>query len=462
MAAAAALLATGAEAIAYSKPSDASAPKVLHLPLERRWSSQAALRKRNTISEALSNFEVGSLYFANVTIGTPPQSFKFHIDTGSSDLWTNVATSQLCRSDAQTEQEGGVPCTVSGTYDNSSSSTTSFVNNDFQIKYADGTGAEGIYVTDVVRFSQATIQNQQFGVGIESTSSEGVMGIGYPTLETIVQNSGGKQYNNIPQQMVSENIINAPAYSLWLDDLHSPSGNILFGGIDKNKFQGSLKTLPIQKIGGEFVEMIVQLSGVDIVDGSSNNTALSSPINVLLDSGSTLSYLPTKTANQIYTAVGATFDPQQSVAFCSCDLAQSDIKLDFLFDGQVISLGMDELVLQGGQGSLGGNTGCTFGISTQPSSAASDGQAPSYTLGDSFIRNAYVVYDLCANEISLAQTNFNSQSSDIQELTCSNDGNGATGVAEDAAGAATSVKPLSSAALVGGFGALALLVAVAL
>ena len=44
-------------------------------------------------------------------------------------------------------------------------------------------------------------------------------------------------------------------------------------------------------------------------------------------------------------------------------------------------------------------------------------------LGDTFLRSAYVVYDLDNNEISLAQTDFNSASDNIVEIT-----NGTNGV----------------------------------
>jgi hypothetical protein len=37
-------------------------------------------------------------------------------------------------------------------------------------------------------------------------------------------------------------------------------------------------------------------------------------------------------------------------------------------------------------------------------------------LGDTFLRSAYVVYDLANNEISLAQTNFNATGTNVVEI----------------------------------------------
>ena len=369
-----------------------------------------------------------------MTIGTPPQKFRFHLDTGSSDLWTNSATSSLCTSGSQGQGQGqspdsdGIPCSVSGTYSANDSSSYKYINSDFKISYADNTGASGDYVSDTLNIGQATLTNLQMGVGYQSTSTEGVMGIGYPGLEVAVQNNEEQSYKNIPQLMVSQGLINSPAYSLWLDDIQSATGNILFGGVDTVKYAGSLEKLPIVKENGDFLEMIVALSGLTLVNGNSNTTISSEAIPVLLDSGSTLSYLPQDTAEALYQAVGAQYSSREGLAFCPCSLASSDMKLDFLFSNKVISVSMSEMVLEGSIGSQSSSTGCTFGIVVEPS-----GQGSTFTLGDTFIRNAYVVYDLENNEISLAQTNFAATTSDVQEI-----GTGPDSV-PDASGVASAV-----------------------
>jgi hypothetical protein len=45
------------------------------------------------------------------------------------------------------------------------------VSSDFNISYADGSGAVGYYVTDTLTIGQTTINDFQFGVGFSSGSS---------------------------------------------------------------------------------------------------------------------------------------------------------------------------------------------------------------------------------------------------------------------------------------------------
>ena len=124
-----------------------------------------------------------------------------HIDTGSSDLWINSETSLICSSFLN-------PCAESGTYDREESSTYEFVNDDFYILYADGSEALGDYVTDVFRIGDVEVDELQFGVGVESTSQNGVMGIGYPLNEVQVVLSGDNPYPNIPVRLMEEGHIN--------------------------------------------------------------------------------------------------------------------------------------------------------------------------------------------------------------------------------------------------------------
>lgn len=275
----------------------------------------------------------------------------------------------------------------------------------------DGSGATGDYVTDTLDIGGATLTGQQFGIGYESSASEGILGVGYQLNEVQAGRLGKPVYDNVPAKMVTENLISSNAYSLWLNDLNANTGNILFGGVDTDQFEGTLATLPIQQSSGEYAEFLIALTAVSL---GSTTIASNQNVAVLLDSGTSLTYLPNAITSAIYQAVGATYDNSQGEAYVPCSFASNTTTLDYTFTSPTISISMAELVLKavGPNGAPlyfnNGEQACVFGISPAGTSTS--------VLGDTFLRSAYVVYDLSNNEISLAQTKFNVTSTNILEI----------------------------------------------
>lgn len=81
------------------------------------------------------------------------------------------------------------------------------------------------------------------------------------------------------------------------------------------------------------------------------------------------------------------------------------------------------------------------------------GASVTYILGDTFLRSAYVVYDLTHNEIGFAQANFGSTTSNIVELKAANSGipsltGVATGVTQISTNQFSSAAPTTSASSV--------------
>jgi hypothetical protein len=252
---------------------------------------------------------------------------------------------------------------------------------------------------------------------------------------------GMQAYDNVPAKMVTDKIISSNAYSLWLNDLNANTGNILFGGVDTDQFEGTLATLPIQQSNGEYAEFLIALTAVSL---GGTTIASNQNVAVLLDSGTSLTYLPNAITSAIYQAVGATYDNAQATAYVPCSLASNTTTLDYTFTSPTISVTMAELVLDiaGADGRpvyfQNGEQACVFGISPAGTSTS--------VLGDTFLRSAYVVYDLSNNEISLAQTKFNVTTTNILEI-----GTGANSVpsASAVSGAATAAGATGGGSVVG-------------
>lgn len=267
-------------------------------------------------------------------------------------------------------------------------------------------------MTDNFTLGSTTLKTLQFGIGYTSSSPEGILGIGYQLNEVQVQRAKKQAYNNLPAQLVSDKLISSNAYSLWLNDLDASTGSILFGGVDTDQFKGTLATLPIQSQGGQFGEFLITLTGISI---GSTVIAKDQAQAVLMDSGSSLTYLPDAMAEAIYEQVSAQYDSQEGAAYIPCSMASNSSTLGFTFSSPTIQVSMEELVIEISSTSgkpltfSDGERACLFGIAPAGSSTP--------VLGDTFIRSAYLVYDLANNEISIAQTNFNATTNNVVEIT---------------------------------------------
>jgi hypothetical protein len=311
------------------------------------------------------------------------------------------------------------------------------------------------------------------GLGYNSSSSVGVMGIGYDINEA--SNSGSSNmdpnapaafvYPSIIDTMVSQGFIASKAYSLYLDDLEASTGSIIFGGLDSDKYHGSLLQIPVVPDTLEngtqvYAEFGAALTGFSITSQTGSTTTLTTPSYAepaILDSGTTVTYLPDPLVKLIIEKINGVDDSQNSGnIYVDCSLLNNaSMTFDFSFggaNGLTIKVPVSELVFDITSSAFATGTGtftspnlpfsstCAFGILPA-------GQNPSI-LGDTFLRSAYVVYDLSNNLIALAQTNFNSTTSSIVDFKA-----GATSI-PNVSGVASSASVTQTATGLLGIGAI--------
>jgi Eukaryotic aspartyl protease len=426
------------------------------------------IRRRNLLPRApvtvsLQNNETGGDYVVTAKVGTPAQTVTFLIDTGSSDVWMLAASSDLCTSPELQTQTGGCSSTckfflyptlerfhllILALVDQTKSSTYNLTDQGaFSITYADQTGANGDYITDVFSIGGVTIKGLEMGLAYNSSSATGVMGIGYDVNEASDDTAQGNQpfvYPNFIDTMVNQGLITTKAYSLYLDDLEASTGSIIFGGYDTDKYQGSLFQLPIvpdslNNGSNIYAEFGVAMTGLSISQSGSTKTISNSSYDqdCILDSGTALVYLPEDLTADIVTFLGGVDDTQGSGnIYVNCNLRNTITTINFGFGGSggtTIQVPSSELIFDltgifqvptGSLPTLPFTSVCALGIQSQ--------QSPPYILGDTFLRSAYIVYDLKNNLIGIAQTNFNAGKSNIVEFQA-----GSTTI-PTASGAATS------------------------
>jgi hypothetical protein len=311
----------------------------------------------------------------------------------------------------------------------------------FSAEYADGSFARGDFIHDVFRIGDIKLENTTMGLGSDTDISFGLLGIGYTEFEAPDACQENIKYDNIPVSLAKSGAINSVAYSLWLNDLSkmnpsvtdrtgtqltislsdSPTGNVLFGGIDTTKFEGNLARLDIlenqeRKVFDEFV---VQLSSMSIEsDDSCDIDLVESPLPVLLDSGTTNTVLPDDIFRQLKTILGATHIDQVPDLVVPCNLGTDGMIFSFQFQGeqgpkirvnanQFATRFPDPIFFDSGPNE--GNEACALGVES------ADDDIP--ILGDTFLRSAYVVHDLVNNQIGIANAKFNVTESNIVPFT---------------------------------------------
>ncbi|PNP49811.1 hypothetical protein THARTR1_09579 [Trichoderma harzianum] len=399
---------------------------IVHVPIEKRYLSSdpapSLLRRDGSISlDALNNITGGG-YYTELSIGTPPQKLSFLLDTGSSDTWVNSVDADLC-TDPSVQQSVGESCYKQ--FDPSRSSSYKSSTENFDISYLDRRRIRGHYFKDTVTINNSTVKSQQLGLALISVRGTGIMGLGFK--EAVAANV---QYPTIIDNMVSQNVIPVPAFSLYLNDLQTSQGAILFGGVDTDKFHDGLATLPLQPLPAgsattqDIVAFSVQLNGfkASAVDTPTvNGTAI-------LDSGSTISLLPDAVVQAVWKKYDILNIRGVPIPFVDCGKANSKDTFNFQFTNKTIKVPIDEMIinnLASVQDDImsdptlsnlfkGWSGVCTFGMSSTKGYGITNDKF--ILLGDTFLRSAYVVYDLQNKQIGIAQATLNSTTSNIVEF----------------------------------------------
>ncbi|EGS22932.1 uncharacterized protein CTHT_0014100 [Thermochaetoides thermophila DSM 1495] len=394
-----------------------------------RIGSVSYLNRRGTFAENLINNVAGGGYFIEVQIGTPPQPVTMLLDTGSSDAWVLSREADLCKSRELQELYG---MTCAGTYNPDKSSTHHMVErNGFKIVYLDGNSASGDYISDDFIIGDTMIKGLQMACVTKAVRGTGILGLGFSENE-----KAKAKYPNIMDEMVNQGLIRCKAYSLYLNDRRTDSGNILFGGVDLDKFIGQLQIVPLYKTNGSnYTSFEIAFDGVSLI--YTNGTTIDVSTSILghaapavLDSGTTFSYLPDPMTRPIYSALGAIYDPDLRSTIIDCKYLTSEPNLHLTFHfgnttagtAATISVPVWEMVLDILPASYthpGFTRPCLFGIQSTAAieSVGTVKDSSNFTLlGDTFLRSAYVVYDLTHHQIGLAQANLNSSTSTVVEL----------------------------------------------
>lgn len=219
--------------------------------------------------------------FSEVQIGTPPQSFKVVMDTGSSNLW--VPSSEC----------GSIACYLHSKYDSSSSSTYKKNGSEFAIQYGSG-AVKGFISQDTVTLGDLKIKHQDFGETTEEPGLafafgrfDGILGLGYDTIS--VDGVVPPFYNMIDQGLLDEK-----KFAFYLGDTNKEGDEsfVTFGGVDKDHYTGKITNIPLRRKAYWEVDLDAITFG--------DQTAEMEKTGAILDTGTSLLALPSTIAELLY------------------------------------------------------------------------------------------------------------------------------------------------------------------
>ncbi|KAK4509655.1 uncharacterized protein ATC70_006957 [Mucor velutinosus] len=387
----------------------------------------ASLRRRAQYNEKLYIGD-GSIYMVDVAIGTPPQNFELVLDTGSADLWVPGAS---CPS---------TMCPLAK-FNESQSSTFKDMGQVFNITYGIGS-ASGGFGMDTVNIGGAIIEQQQFGLAsktqniltnMQTLSGEsytptissadnvtsystdrrmdGIFGLGYPLITSPTTSYNPFFFNLKAQKKIDQNI-----FSVFLNKSESMDtlGEIVFGGIDKTKYQGPLTYLPLAKTtrisaGGRSDYGYWQVFGQGVGATVNGKTTLDAPFKettqFVFDTGTTLTYLPMNVIEPLFAAaIGNTnlaYDSANNYFQVRCSMAQQNVTLQFMMSPSanvtdtpvVLNVAIADVIYPMDSDYMSSASVCMIGI------VPTTGQI---FFGESVLRSLYQVYDVDQNRIGIA------------------------------------------------------------
>ena len=373
-------------------------------------------KRRSLESTLYSSYSVA--YFVNITVGTPPQKLAVQLDTGSSNLWIPSinatipgTTTNIC---TITEQNAGCP---EGVFDSSKSSTFQILDTNFNMSYYDPNDFDaGDHISEVLTIGSASIQDMNMGLGTITADGYGVMGISFASGEELCSDGWtGKCSPEVPtvvDQLKAGGYTQRNAYSIYLNDVDSNTGSILFGAIDTARYSGDLIALPLQPDGSSNVtDLSVALTSVSVrtESGLMRISDDSFTVPALLDTGTADMQIPAVVANSIVSGMGAVLLDGDAYVPCRYKNANATFVFGFGgFGGPSIDVPIARMITDADSQFNDGSEICYLNLHGVDEALGGD-----IILGDSFLRSAYVVFDLENQEVAIANVNFGATTSNI-------------------------------------------------
>jgi len=268
---------------------------LVHLHFTRKkLNSPSLIKRRQNTQLGLLNMQ-DVTYVGNITIGTPPQSFRVIFDTGSSNLWV---PNPICAFN-------DTACIGKSIYNHAKSST--YVANGESLAITYGTGnMVGYLSTDVVNIGGINVKSQTFGEAtflaafFGQEQFDGILGLAYQGL-------AADGVLPVFDNMVDQGLVNGPIFSVYLDSTNNDfKSTLILGGADPNYYQGAIQYVQVVNFDNSLLYYTTEFTAITVDGMELSGATVQNPLQGIIDTGTSLFVGPTNSINNIINTIGFT------------------------------------------------------------------------------------------------------------------------------------------------------------
>jgi len=372
------------------------------------------------------------LYVSDITIGSPPQTFTVVMDTGSSNLWIPgigcgkseppcgekckgfvckfLCDPACCKGRAQAEtRDETIPdaCAGKHLYDATKSSSFRKDGREMELRYGTGSCA-GFVANDKICLGRLCVNN---GFTVASyvdpfvfadRPMDGILGLGFQELSEL---------NIKPpvQTMIDEKVLTNPIFTVWMTMTHHENetgGLITMGDYDRTHCSSNIDWVPLS----EATYYQIELDSVKI--GSKNDKPATiimenevgmrgGDVQAISDTGTSVIVGPSFYIQQILQELGGQYNAAIGAFSIPCESADTLPPVIFTIKGKEYPISAKNYVVQLPEAARKETgVGCILGFMAMPYIG---GGGPSCILGDCWIREYCLVYDMGGKRLGLAK-----------------------------------------------------------
>ncbi|KII95873.1 hypothetical protein PLICRDRAFT_170472 [Plicaturopsis crispa FD-325 SS-3] len=333
--------------------------------------SPSITKRAGSGSDPLLDFS-NQLWSGNISVGTPPVSYRVDFDTGSSDLF-------LPGKDCDSTCQGHVR------YDTSKSSTAKDLHKNFSLSFGDGSTVQGDQFNDTVEIvgmkatGQAVGAAKQYSQGFERAQfpPDGLMGMAWPQISVF-------QRDPVFHTLVAQGKTNQSVFGVKLGSGNGTS-ELTIGAVNNSLIKGGFTHKKVTQQG---------FWQVDLDSVNTNGSPAVKGLSAIIDTGTSLVVGIPADVDKLYAAIPGAKNASATVGQGMFTLPCANIPdVGLVFGGKEFKIPATSFNLgtlsQGSDTCVGGIVGGQLG--------------DFWVVGDVFLQGVYAEFDVGNSQVGFAE-----------------------------------------------------------